>query len=203
MAALQDLVKREAGLIDRAQRRAGGMMFAPQAAAAARMRDQAVQGALRQATGDLAQRFGTLAGKAPPGLAAAASAMGQAVKALGRGQDSAAAEAEKRALAALQKGGKSMAQAMAGKMGQRGQSLLGEGGNGPSAPGGRSPGQDPLGRQSGTNGRGLDESNSVRIPAGMSKTTIRAIARRLRRRSADPNLPSAERTYIERLLRAF
>ena len=128
VSAVQDMVKREGGLLDHAQtrdrqvpdpRRPGFVQrppfpppgFMPDAAqqAAERAGDQRLQVALRRALGELMERFGDLTGKVPPSLGEADMAMRDAAAALGLGRDGAAGEAELRAIVALQKGNKEMA----------------------------------------------------------------------------------------------
>jgi uncharacterized protein (TIGR02302 family) len=139
MGAVQDMIGREGGLMDRAQSRApaadprGLNRFDPRPQAAppgagtgaepppADKRDQATdlrtQQALRRALGELMQQFGDLTGQVPPSLGEADGAMREALGALGRGQDSQAQAAEQRAVEALQKGGQEMGQAMARQFG--------------------------------------------------------------------------------------
>jgi len=137
MTVLQDLVRRQGGLLDHAQERAivpnelprRGLQppADPQAAdrnqaatATARKSEQSVQSALRMALGELMQQYGDLTGQVPPNLGDADGAMRDAGQALAQGADGAAAGAEQRAIEALQKGGQSMSQQMARQFG-RGQ----------------------------------------------------------------------------------
>jgi uncharacterized protein (TIGR02302 family) len=145
MSALQDLVKREGGLLDHAQARdaapqhlgqpfgqtqtgdptqavqpPGDQPAAADPAQAERGTDQRVQLALRRALGELMQQFGDLTGKIPPNLGDADTAMHDAGQALGHGQDSAAATAAQKAIEALQKGGQSMSEQMSQQFGSPG-----------------------------------------------------------------------------------
>jgi uncharacterized protein (TIGR02302 family) len=136
MSVLQDLVRREGGLLDPAQERADERADAAgpaphadrQAAApsadkqaAARGAEQRVQQALRRALGELMQQYGDLTGQIPPNLGDADAAMRDAGQALAAGSDGSAASAEQRAIEALQKGGQSMSQQMAQQFGRSDQ----------------------------------------------------------------------------------
>lgn len=139
MNAVQDMVKREGAVLDQAQQRAGqqpeqprGFMAprAPQRAQSPqdqqrseeqRAQDQRVQQALRRALGELMQQQGDLTGKIPQPLAEADAAMRDATQALREGRDPAAADAARRAIEALQKGGREMSQEMAAQFGRGGE----------------------------------------------------------------------------------
>lgn len=130
MNALQDLVRREGGVLDRAQARAGQPtpspgqpQLAPRSAdpnAAERQTDQRVQQALRRAVGELMQRYSELTGDVPKHLGAADTAMRAAIEALGKGSDRGAATAAQAAIEALQQGGQSMSEQLAQQFGQPG-----------------------------------------------------------------------------------
>ena len=139
MSALQDIIQREGGLLDHAQgrssadteelpRRPGTLpRFGDQPAEktpeqqatdrTARNGEQKVQQALRRALGELMQQYADLTDQVPPNLGDADGAMRDANQALGQGQDPAAAGDERRAIEALQKGGRSMSQQMAQQFG--------------------------------------------------------------------------------------
>ncbi len=146
MNALQDMVKREGGLLDHAQARDDAV--APFADPARRARqgtpadqpdgetgaappdpardaerstDQRVQSALRRAVGELMQQYGDLMGQVPPHLGDADAAMHEAVQALGQGKDAEAAAAAQKAIEALQKGGQSMSEQMEAQFGSSAQ----------------------------------------------------------------------------------
>ena len=72
------------------------------------------------------QQYGDLTGQIPPNLGDADAAMQQSAEALASGQDSNAADAQQRAIEALQKGGREMSQQMARQFG-RGQQPGSEG----------------------------------------------------------------------------
>ncbi len=135
--ALQDMIGRETGLLDRAHQRGNAAESGSQPGegrtaqrrkpgagaqpggdpAAQREADRRVQQALRRALGELMQQFGDATGQIPPSLGDAKSAMREAGQALAGGRDDEAGGAEGRAIEALQKGGQEMGQAMARKFG--------------------------------------------------------------------------------------
>lgn len=136
MSALQDMVKREGGLLDNAQSRAApntdarratpqnqqqnSQQNSPQgspAEAGQREAEARTQRALRRALGELMQRFGELTGDVPAALGEADTAMREAGQALGDGRDAAAGNAQQRAIEALQRGGREMSQQMARQFG--------------------------------------------------------------------------------------
>ena len=146
VSAVQDMVRREGGLLDHAQgrerpgfdmRRPG---FGPRPSVqnvpnpeqqeAERKGDQRLQQALRRALGELMERFGDLTGKVPPSLGEADMAMRDAAAALGLGRDGMAGESEQKAIAALQKGNKEMAEQVEKQFGQPGEGEDGEDGSG-------------------------------------------------------------------------
>ncbi|MBV8526672.1 MAG: DUF4175 domain-containing protein [Acetobacteraceae bacterium] len=247
MGVLQDLISREGRLLDRAQMREGQgddpftplrRQFGqngpskPDSAdqKAQRGGDQKVQEALRRALGELMQQFGDLTGQVPKGLGEADQAMRDAGQALGAGADSEATDAQRRAIEALQKGGREMGQQMAKQFG-RGQTGEGQGDEGDSdemtgmagfslrdGPGerdgdalgplqgdGRSPGRrrDPLGRDMGEGTGGALENDGVHVPTEMERQRSQAIQEELRRRGADRTRPQQELDYINRLLKQF
>jgi len=169
MGALQDMIGRQGGLLDRAQERAGqptdrrGEPREPRAGGrdakpggqsreenqgAAREADRRVQQALRRALGELMQQFGDLTGQVPRSLGEADQAMRDAGQALGQGRDDAAGQSEQQAIEALQKGGREMSQQMAKQFGP-GQSGEGDDGGDPNGSTGMSL-QDGRGDRNGT-----------------------------------------------------
>lgn len=156
MDAVQDMVRREGGLLDRSQTRATteprrGQLGQPSPgqpspgqpapgspapgqatpseaqSADPRGADARAQRALRRALGELMQRFGDLTGQVPPALGEADMAMREAGQALADGRDAAAGSAQTRAIEALQKGGKEMGQQMARQFGTGKEPGEGEG----------------------------------------------------------------------------
>lgn len=250
MDAVQDMVQREGQLLDRSEKRANDQPGnqpqnapgqrspaapppqsgqQPQQAQPGQQRsgDAKSQAAMRRALGELMQRFGDLTGDIPAPLGEADQAMRDAGQALADGRDAAAGAATKRAIEALQKGGKQMGQQVArqfgtgqqpgegeGEAGQDGEGqALGstENGNGRTSgprpgerPGSgqrRSANRDPLGRplQHGTSGSA--ESGDVRVPDDMEQARTREIQDELRRRGADRTRKQPELDYIDRLLK--
>lgn len=243
MGALQDMIGRQGGLLDHAQRRAQetqprefGQPPQPQTETQAtdpkqeQEADARVQQALRRALGELMQQFGDLTNQVPPSLGEADQAMRDAGRQLGQGNDKAAGNAEQRAIAALQKGGREMGQAMARQfgparngedsgepdsdgsldgsmglsMGQDGRGdARGDGTLAGPPDRGNPEGRDPLGRRYGQGSSGADESSDVTIPSQRERQRTRAIQEELRRRGADRERPQPELDYIDRLLRQF
>lgn len=239
MDAVQDMVQREGQLLDRSEKRSADQsspqrgQAPPQQQAGQpdpRSGDTKSQAAMRRALGELMQRYGDLTGDIPAPLGEADQAMRDAGQALADGRDAAAAGATKRAIEALQKGGRQMGQQVARQFGtgqQPGEGEEGEGdgegdgqslgstqnGDGRTAgprpganPGSgqrRSANRDPLGRplQQGTSGSA--ESGDVRVPDDMEQARTREIQDELRRRGADRTRKQNELDYIDRLLTPF
>ncbi len=263
VGALQDMIARQGGLLDRAQQRAqdrlandrqgdqaqrdqaqrdqvqgdksqgdksqGDQSAGDQPSAEGgkdRQADRRVQQALRRALGELMQQFGDLTGDVPPSLSEADTAMREAGQALADGSDPGAAEAQQRAIEALQKGGREMGQTMAKKFGP-GQIGVGEApgdgddangdsmGNSPGGrdrsgargraglPPGHGAGRDPFGRQQGQGTAGADEGGDVQVPEERERQRAQAIQEELRRRGADRSRSQEELDYIDRLLKQF
>jgi Domain of unknown function (DUF4175) len=226
------MIGRQGGLLDHAQGRSDqttrvpGNQPAPEAADPGQQReaDRRVQQALRRSLGELMQQFGDLTGQVPPSLGEADQAMREAGRALGEGNDPTAGDAERRAIEALQKGGREMGQAMAkqfgpGQPGEDGEAEDGEdGGMGMSLQDGRreggsgpgplpgSPGQadsrgrDPLGRRY---NQGSSQAGDVTVPEERERQRTQAIEEELRRRGAERERPQQELDYIDRLLKQF
>ncbi len=178
-SAVQDMVKREGGMLDRTQSR--GATPTPDGAAAptpdskpqdGRAQDGKGQLALRRALGELMQRFGDLTGDVPPSLGDADLAMRDAGEALSRGQDSAAGAAVQRAIEALQKGGRDMGQQVARQFGT-GEQGEGEGDDGQGdEPGSQAGGDTPGSKEGagpGQTGRGQGDQG----PGGRRRTAHR------------------------------
>jgi uncharacterized protein (TIGR02302 family) len=138
-------------------------------------------------------------GRGEDGLGQADSAMGDANGRLGEGNADGAVDAQGRALEALRKGARSLAEAMQQSEGD------GQGEDGPgSRAGNRQSGgnqTDPLGRP--LHGREFGQDSSVRIPGEIDVQRVRRILEELRRRLADPSRPKIELDYIERLLKDY
>ena len=127
MDAVQDLVRREGGLLDRSRTRQEAQ---PNGRNPDRDKDGKAQTAMRRALGELMQRFGDLTGNIPAPLGEADAAMRDAGQAMGEGRDAAAAGAQQKAIEALQKGGRSMGQQLARQFGRGDQEGEGEGEDG-------------------------------------------------------------------------
>jgi uncharacterized protein (TIGR02302 family) len=124
-------------------------------------------------------------------LGQADSAMGQADGRLGEGHADGAVDAQGRALDALRKGARSLAEAL-----QQGE-------DGPDSRVGRQNGgqTDPLGRP--LHGREFGNDTTVIIRGEIDVQRVRRILEELRRRIADPSRPKIELDYIERLLKDY
>jgi hypothetical protein len=237
MGAVQDIIGRQGSVLDHTQGRAddtnrvpfGGTPGAPQPTTdqgAQRDADQRVQQALRRALGELMQQFGDLTGKVPPSLGEADTAMREAGRQLGEGDDAGAGVSQQKAIEALQKGGRDMGQAMARQFGPQGGADSGDqegdsdgpmglslhDGQGndqgrgwrPGPPPGRADsGRDPFGRRLGQGSSGADESADVTVPEERERQHTRAIEEELRRRDAERTRPQPELDYIDRLLKQF
>ncbi len=172
MNALQDIVKREGGLLDRSQQRADAATREEQnrfrnaaprpdaasdaAKQAAHRTDQRVQQALRRALGELMQQYGDLTGEVLPNLGEADTAMREAMAALGQGADAPAAGAARRAIEALQKGGQSMSAQMSRQFGAQGDDQQADDGEGQDRDGQSADGQNGQGRD----GQGMSPDGS-------------------------------------------
>ncbi|HEY3847972.1 MAG TPA: DUF4175 domain-containing protein [Acetobacteraceae bacterium] len=234
MGAVQDMIGRQGGLLDHAQGRSDAEMrprfgqpppTEPTDPNAEREADRRVQQALRRALGELMQQFSDLSGELPPSLGQADTAMRQAERQLGSGDDKGASEQEQKAIEALQKGGQEMGQAMArqfgpGQQGEdgaadedgggEGQMMMQEGrgddsgyGTLPGSPGRADGRRDPLGRHYDQGSSGADEGNDVMVPEERERQRTRAIEEELRRRDADRERPQEELDYLGRLLKGF
>ena len=233
MGAVQDMIGRQGGLLDHSQSRVDETTrfhgnqapTQPTDEATQRQADQRVQQALRRSLGELMQQFGDLTGQVPPSLGEADTAMREAGKQLGQGDDAGAGESEQQAIEALQKGGQEMGQAMAKQFGsQNGQDGSEQEGdsdgpmgltlhdgqddntgrgwrNGP--PDRSQAGRDPLGRRYGQGSSGADESADVTVPEERERQRTQAIEEELRRRGSDRMRPQTELDYIDRLLKQF
>ena len=223
MQVVQDILKRQLGLLDSATARGGN----PGSPPADRAMDERRQRALRRVLGEMMQQYGDLTGQVPAPLGEADTAMRDAAMALAQQMDVPASAAQQKAMDALQKGAQSMSQQLALQFGDGegdGEGDEGEGqqpgtgttpGPGRSMrPGGRQPGgftgrdgrtkstaRDPLGRNTGVNGSLND--GDVRVPDQMEAARGRAIQDELRHRGQDRNRPRPELDYIDRLLAPF
>ena len=182
LGAANDLIERQRALSDetyaarRGERGTGGLA------------DE--QRALERALGDLeGEAGGEEAGEA---LSDAGRAMRSAARALEQGELGAAQALQESAIEALGEGAEALAEAKRQEGGEDGE---GEGRAGRSGTGA---GVDPLGRA-----YGQDGPTGVEIPDLSDPARVREVIEALRRRAAEPDLPTEEREYLERLLERF
>jgi uncharacterized protein (TIGR02302 family) len=233
MGAVQDMIGRQGSLLDHSQGRFDETTrfrdnrpsTTPTGENSERDADRRVQQALRRALGELMQQFGDLTGEVPRSLSEADTAMRDATRQLGEGNDQGAGASEQKAIEALQKGGREMGQAMAKQFGpQQGQEGSEQEGDsdGPMGlslqdgqhdsqgrgwrqgpPERAQPGRDPLGRRYGQGSSGADESADVTVPSERERQRTLEIQEELRRRGGDRARPQQELDYIDRLLKQF
>ena len=223
MGVVQDMVRREGEMLDRAQRRAeteeqrraqlGRNQPTPQATPGDQEADGRRQRALRRALGELMQQYGDLTGEIPEALGRADQAMREAQEALNGNGD--ARDAQQRAMRHLTEGGRQMAQQLQRQFGQ--QQGEGDGepenadmagspeGSGEGEGEGREQGdgRDPLGRRARDVAGNADQGSDTRVPDEAEQLRTRRIQDELRRRGAERERPGDELDYIERLLRRF
>ncbi|MEZ5648202.1 MAG: TIGR02302 family protein [Alphaproteobacteria bacterium] len=161
-----------------------------------------IQQYLRQRLGDIARRMGERGAEIPHAFGKADQAMRDAADALGRGDPGQAVDPQGQALEQLRQGMRSAMEALQQQGQDPGQAFGQEPGN-RSDPrmGYPKDDRDPLGRplsgQSGIN------NGDVVVPEHGELQRSREILDELRRRAGDPNRPTLERDYIDRLLRQF
>ena len=229
MGALQDMVRREAEMLDRAHRRSGDQentrndarrpppprTQTPEAREEA-ARDARTQRALRRALGELMQQFGELTGDVPAPLAEADRAMRDAAEALSEGRDPRGAQQQ--AIRALTEGGRQMSQRMQRQFGPpqpgegegegegEGQGVAGgqQGGEGQGQESQLGEGRDPLGRdRRETGGSAQDNAGDTLVPGEAERLRSHQLQQELRRRGAERERAPVELDYIDRLLRRF
>ena len=203
MGAVQDLIKRESGLMDHAQARAPGQqqpdmqqripgfnLLQPppppdesagdDAGHAGRQADAHTQKSLSRALGALKGAFGASGGEVPKNFDEAGQDMDQARQAFADDQDPAARSAAGRAVEALQKGGQDMARQMTP---QGGQMQLGFQQNNGDTKGGESEdesgdqGDDQDGHSHDPFGRSVDGSGGAGDDPGLHVPDTREEAR--------------------------
>ncbi len=227
MGALQDMVLREAEMLDRAHRRSGEQENTrgdqrrpppprpqtPEAREEA-ARDARTQRALRRALGELMQQFGELTGDVPAPLAEADRAMRDAAEALAEGRDPRGAQQQ--AIRALTEGGRQMSQRMQRQFGPpqpgegegegEGEEMAGgqQGGEGQDQQNQLGEGRDPLGRdRRETGGSAQDNAGDTLVPGEAERLRSHQLQQELRRRGAERERAPVELEYIDRLLRRF
>lgn len=196
MRSLQDLARRQQGLMDRTFQNArrgqepgsSGQMPDSQAL-------QAQQEALRRGLGEIMRNLSDLTGKIPGALGRAEGAMRDASRALGSNRPGEALGPQGEALENLRSG---MSQAMKQLQGKFGSQY----GFDPNQTGRFTEGdRDPLGRPLDENGRAW--GSDVKVPDKGSTQRARQILDELRRRAGENQRPREELDYIHRLLRQF
>lgn len=186
--ALQAITKDQQDLLDQTYRRAqeGTTKGAADRESAQR------QEALRKRLDDAMQSLGDMGADIPDALGEAEQQMRAATQGLGQGDLEGAVDAQTQALEKLREGSQQANRSMAQKLGTgmgmvQGQPQQGDG--------------DPLGRQIDRNNGGNPDDETVKIPSQSDLQKAREVLDELRRRSGDPHRPTAEREYLDRLLK--
>ncbi len=227
MGALQDMVRREAEMLDRAHRRSGEQENTrndarrpppprpqtPEAREEA-ARDARTQRALRRALGELMQQVGELTGDVPAPLGEADRAMRDAAEALADGRDPRGAQQQ--AIRALTEGGRQMSQRMQRQFGPpqpgegegegegEGQEMAGDQQGSEGQENQLGEGRDPLGRERReTGGSAQDNAGDTLVPGEAERLRSHQLQQELRRRGAERERAPVELDYIDRLLRRF
>ncbi|MEO0619581.1 MAG: TIGR02302 family protein [Pseudomonadota bacterium] len=145
------------------------------------------QGSLKNNLGRLLDSLQGFGGQTPRQLEQAQRSMEGARQSLEKGDLDRATRQQSQALQQLREGSRQMAQemlrGMAGQIGQRPR--------------------DPLGRSRDQQNDGGQTGEGVEVPGEIDVQKARRILEELRRRASDPNRPSLELDYIERLLERF
>ena len=155
------------------------------------------KGGQQSQQGQQGQQPGADQGDGEDSLGQADSEMGDAGDQLGEGNADGAVDSQGRALEALRKGAKNLAEAM--QQGDGDQQ-----GDGPGDRAGRQQagpnGTDPLGRP--LRSHEYDELSRM-VPGEIDVQRVRRILEELRRRLGEPSRPQVELDYIERLLKDY
>ena len=145
------------------------------------------QGSLKSNLGRLLDSLQGFGAQSPKQLEQAQRSMRGAQQSLEKGDLDRATRQQGKALDQLRQGTREMAQemlkGMAGQVGQRPR--------------------DPFGRSRETQNNGQQTGEGVEVPGEIDVQKARRILEELRRRASDPNRPSLELDYIERLLERF
>lgn len=120
-------------------------------------------------------------------LDGAADAMGEAGRALKRGEGSEALDAQTRALEQLRRGARKLADRMMRQNGRGGRD------------GAEAGGEDPLGRP--RRSRGASDGDRVKVPEEIDVERARRILDDIRKRLGEAGRPRFERDYLDRLLK--
>ncbi len=177
LRGLGDVMGRQRALLDKTFRQGGGS-GAPKDGGAKGLADS--QGQLRR---DLESLRGKLGKKAPDALGKAGKLMDEAAKALGLSDFPRATATQKEVLEELRKSAEAVAKAAGQGQGQN-----------------QAQGQDPLGRNTASQGRG---GSDVKIPDASVMQRARDILLELRKRAGQQGRPKEELDYIDRLLKQF
>lgn len=157
---------------------------------------------LRRQLGDAMRRLGEAMGNVPGGLGKAERSMRGASDALRRGQPGQAQGPQADAIDQLRDAARNMMEQMQGQgQGPGFGNPDGRLRNRADSSRPRDQGRDPLGRPT-PNATGVDTGDIV-IPDDNQAARSREIFEELRRRAGDPQRPSLERDYIDRLMRRF
>ncbi len=190
--ALQGIVKDQQDLLDETYRRA--QQDAPgegDDGAKGGAKDR--QEAIRHRLGEAMQGLGDMGADIPDALGEAEQAMRDSTRSLGAGDLEGSVQAQTRALDKLRQGSQQANKAMAQKMGTGMGLTIGQ------RPGRPDQG-DPLGRPIYDGGSNPNDE-TVKIPTESDLQKSREVLEELRRRSGDPHRPTAERDYLDRLLK--
>lgn len=191
LGQLQDMIRRQNTLRDHTfrQQQQGGD--------GQKLSDlQQQQGELRQQLERMLKQLQGMGAEGSKGLGEAGKDMAEAEGQLGQGRPGEAVGAQSRALEALQRGARGMAQQMMAGRGQPGSGN--PRGMAGIARGNGSASTDPLGRP--LYGRRPDPGESVRVPSQIEAERARRVLEELHRRLSQPQRPAEERHYLERLL---
>lgn len=204
MRELSDIIRRQQQLMDetfkRQQQRREGQQGDPKEDERLEREQSELQKRLNELNKQLGEMLGD-EGQMPKGLGQAEKEMDRAQRSLRGRQPGDALGPQGRALDEMRRG----AQDAMRQLGQRFGMQFGPGQPGQMPPGNErnlwGPDRDPLGRQ--TNGLGPLDTQDVKVPTEAERKRVRDILEELRRRASEPNRPTLELDYIERLLRRF
>jgi uncharacterized protein (TIGR02302 family) len=185
---LQAITKEQQDLLDETFRRA--QQGKPKGAENQSGADR--QEALRKRLDEAMQSLGDMGADIPDALGEAEQQMRAAKEGLGEGDLEGAVQAQTQALEKLREGAQQANRGMAQRLGNGFGMVQGS----PQQGGG-----DPLGRQIDRNGGSNPNDDSVKIPTQSDLQKAREVLDELRRRSGDPHRPTAERDYLDRLLK--
>lgn len=193
---LQDIIRRQEGLLNRTFRQSQDMQSGSFPGARPNTRPGArEQERLRRDLGDVMRRLGEMTGNIPRPLGKAERAMREAFEALDQNAPGQAVGPQGRALDQLRQGGRAAAAELMRQFG----GLAGQNQGRPGNQAGQN--RDPFGRP--IEGFGSANTSDVQIPDQPDLQRARQILDELRRRAGERGRPTDELDYIERLLRRF